>query len=444
MNTNGKYFANFAGASVRNINAWMLLKYGRMHKPPTKGPDREHVAYLCLDSGIAALGHKGASVHLRSICRALEQAGCDVSLHCNRVGGELAETSTFSRQCIEHRIPNILKHVQRELRACYGPDLRIPAETRQAMINSSVRPQLVEIWRQDKPKFVLERLSLMGVAGLRASQELGICHILEVNALMSDEAQAFRSLTDYKSARRAEDEVLHGTSRIFCVSAELKRMIIARGVEEQRIQVLPNGYDNVLFRPRSGLAMRRTLKISDRFSIGMVGSLKPWHGVGLLLESMLSWSPRRKIALVIVGDGPESTSVTEFRENNPQLQVIQVGAVPHKDIPRYVAACDVCVAPYELNSSFYFSPLKVYEYMAMGKPVIASDQGQIRDVIQHGHTGFLFEPGNVEQFRAAVERLRRSPQLRQRIASNARRAVKGYTWAHNARQIRAVAKEICQ
>lgn len=414
-----------------------------MRKPRTNTSHGKRVAYLCLDSGVPALGHKGASVHLRSICTALGRAGCDVVLHCNRIGGDLQQTKAFSRQCIEHRIPDGLKRLQRDLRGFYGAELRIPAETRQAMINKSVLPELVKAWELERPDFVLERLSLMGVAGLRACQSLAICHALEVNALMSDEARAFRSLNDYEAARRAEDEVIRSTDYIFCVSAELKRIIIERGAEANRVQILPNGYDQALFRPRSAVALRRKLKIADHFTIGMVGSLKSWHGVALMLESMLSWPPCKKMALLIVGQGPESARIAAFRDKHPELLLVQVGAVPHTEIPKYIAACDVCAAPYESDDSFYFSPLKVYEYLAMGKPVIASDQGQIRDIIQHEQTGLLYKAGSISEFTAAVERLRRSPKLRQRLELNAKHSVKNNTWEKNARRICAAVEEAC-
>lgn len=312
------------------------------------------------------------------------------------------------------------------------------------MINQSVVPDLEDAWRQEKPVFVLERLSLMGVAGLRSCSERGICHMLEVNALLSDEARAFRSLGDYETARRAEDEVLHRTHRIFCVSTELKEMIIARGVEESRIQVLPNGYDETLFRPRSGTAVRRKLDITDKFVVGMVGSLKSWHGVGLMLESMLAPSlAPKKVALLMVGEGPESSRISNFRSEHPHVQVVHVGSISHNEVPSYIAACDVCAAPYESSAAFYFSPLKIYEYLAMGKPVIASDQGQIREVVEDGRNGLMFEAGNVEQFTAAVERLRRNPKLLQRLGANARRSVSGRTWLRNARRILAAANGAC-
>ncbi|MGI8908162.1 MAG: glycosyltransferase [Candidatus Sumerlaeaceae bacterium] len=396
-----------------------------------------------MDSGIAALGNKGASVHVRSICGALSCSGCEVFLHCNRVGGLLSQTRSFARHCYEHRIPDSLKRLQRDLRDFYDAELRVPAETRQAMINRAVLPELITAWREQKPAFVLERLSLMGVAGVRACTEVGICHMLEVNALMSDEARAFRSLSDYEMARRAENEVLRSTRRIFCVSWELKEMIIARGVEAHRIEVMPNGYNETLFRPRSGAPLRRKLALSDHFVIGMVGSLKPWHGVGVMLESMMAWSSRRKMALLLVGEGPETQRVNAFKEEHPEIRVVHRGSVPHHEIPAYIAACDICAAPYEHSEAFYFSPLKIYEYLAMAKPVIASDQGQVREIISHGHNGLLFEPGNAEQFTAAVERLRRSPKFRERLAREGRKSVSGHTWGRNARRILAAAKEEC-
>jgi glycosyltransferase involved in cell wall biosynthesis len=267
--------------------------------------------------------------------------------------------------------------------------------------------------------------------------------LLEVNALLSDEARAFRALCDYQTARAAEDEALLATDRVFCVSAQLAEAVAQRGVDPARIEVMPNGFDSRLFRPRQAVRLRRQLGIHSRFVVGMVGSLKPWHGVCVLLEAFRLFAARHSnAALLIVGDGPERVSVEEFRARHPGLAVVAPGAVPHDDVPAMVAACDVATAPYDANDAFYFSPMKLYEYLAVGRPVVASAQGQIMEVIEDGVNGLLVPPGDPVALSAALGRLARSPALRARLGYRGRETVAGRTWEANARRILHVVGEV--
>lgn len=401
-----------------------------------------HLAYVCSDSGIAALGTKGASVHLRSICEALRRAGCHLTLHCTRLGGEEAQCSAFTDRCVEHPAPEELRKLQRQVRDFYGPELRLPAEVRQCLLNREMAPRLEQLWKARRPDAVLERLSLFGVAAFRAARRLQIPHLLEVNALLSEEARLHRSLHDYEAACRAENEVLQGSDRVFCVSNTLRDQVVARGADPQRVEVLPNGFDERRFRPRPATALRRRLGLEDVFTVGMVGSLKPWHGVATLLEAFRQFAGRRRAALLIVGQGPESACVEAFARAHPQLRVIAPGAIPHNEVPSWIAACDVATAPYEADENFYFSPMKVYEYMAMGVPVVATRQGQLLEVIEDGRSGLLVPPGDAEALAAALGRLRRSADLRRRLGEAGRRQVAGRTWLANARRIRGAVQDL--
>ena len=321
--------------------------------------------------------------------------------------------------------------------------MRIPAEVRQCAINVRAQGDLETVWHHARPDAVLERLSLMGVAGLRAARKMHVPHLLEVNALLSDEARAFRALSDYQTARAAEDEVLLGTDRVFCVSALLAETVAQRGVDPAKIEVMPNGFDARLFRPRKASALRQRLGLNDRFVVGMVGSLKPWHGVSVLLEAFERFASRRRdAALLIVGDGPEHAVVERFCADHQNLCVVAPGAVSHGDVPAMIAACDVTTAPYDAHDSFYFSPMKLYEYLAMARPVVASAQGQITEVVEDGVNGLLVPAGDPGALADALGRLARSPALRARLARRGRETVAGRTWAANARRILHVVGEV--
>lgn len=131
------------------------------------------------------------------------------------------------------------------------------------------------------------------------------------------------------------------------------------------------------------------------------------------------------------------------RSNGFAAAVTFTGNVPHDAIPDYIAAMDVTVAPYKPYENFYYSPIKIFEYMIMGKPVVAGRIGQVEEVIDHAETGLLFEPGNIAELTAALLQLVNEAALRRRLGENARVWVqKERTWENNAGQVAGIAKSL--
>jgi glycosyltransferase involved in cell wall biosynthesis len=398
---------------------------------------------LSLDYGIDVLGSKGAAVHVRSICRALASLGHTVEIHCSRIRAG-KETLEGNGICVAHHpLPRDFLDLRKSIRTVYNSRVLIPPEVRQCAINRDALEYLRQAWEKSRPRVVIERLSLMGVAGLRVAHKLGIPHVLEVNALLSDEAKAHRALSDYRTARLAEDEVLQGTNRVFTVSEPLREAVIGRGVDPVRVEAMPNGYDETVFAPRDGKAQRAEFGLSDRFCVGLVGSMKSWHGVRTLLSAFEQFAElRRNAALLLVGQGPEMEAVAEFQSRHPDLPVICPGPVEHERVADWISVFDVAVAPYEKSDLFYFSPMKVYEYMAMGKPVVASSQGQIAEVLTHGENGLLFDPGDAEGLKDCFVLLYETPALRERLGQGALGSVQGHTWQANACRLLAAIREV--
>jgi len=134
--------------------------------------------------------------------------------------------------------------------------------------------------------------------------------------------------------------------------------------------------------------------------------------------------------LLIVGDGPERERITRALDERGLLEsTLFTGAVAPGEVPGFLASMDVAVAPYPPLSTFYFSPLKVYEYMAAGLPVVASRIGQLRTLIEPESNGLLVEPGDAKALAEALERLRNDPELRARLGQSARAMVlRTHTW----------------
>ena len=181
--------------------------------------------------------------------------------------------------------------------------------------------------------------------------------------------------------------------------------------------------------------------------IGFVGSLKPWHGLEDLVRAFRrlhrSWKGYR---LVVVGDGPMREEIErQVSAWGLEAAVTFTGPAAHDEVPRWIARMDVAVAPYPKDSPTYFSPIKIFEYMAAGIPVVASRVGQIGEFLVHRRSAMLHEPGSVADLVACVEELRRRPALAARLAREARsRLVRNWTWNRNAARVLALVRSVAR
>ena len=202
--------------------------------------------------------------------------------------------------------------------------------------------------------------------------------------------------------------------------------------------MLPNAVDTRLFHTGlDGSLVRQRLNLEGRFVIGFVGTFKRWHGVELLLSAFRElYRADPSIHLLLVGEGPlRSQLEKEVQDAGLTKAVTFTGALAHEDIPQYLAAMDAAVAPYPALDNFYFSPLKLFEYMAAGRAVIASRVGQAAEVVVDGVTGLLFEPGDLADLVRSIARLRDNPALRKELGQKASAACSERTWTHNAAEV---------
>lgn len=259
----------------------------------------------------------------------------------------------------------------------------------------------------------------------RASNVPGL---LEVNAPLIEEQAQHRGLVNRSEAEQVAERVFGAASALLAVSqqvaAYLKRSPWAQG----RVHVISNGVNPLRF--------PEILKPSypappGTFTVGFVGSLKPWHGLPGLVEAFALLHQRVPMSrLLIVGDGPERADVEADLAARGLARVAHfTGAVDPGDIPGLLASMEVAVAPYPELREFYFSPLKVYEYMAAGRPVVASGIGQIAELIDDGVNGLLCPPGDANALAERLKQLQGEPELRIRLGQAAREAMlRNHTW----------------
>ncbi len=406
-----------------------------------------NILYVCSDFGIRPQGVKGASIHLRSITRALSDLGHCVSL----LSPHPAPDSGHPVIPLPIACDDVLVEAAGRLRHWLkGHHFSHSAghELRDLSYNMWVVDRACALLDDQVPDAIVERLSLFGSVGMELAERWNCPHIVEVNALLSREAAQYRDLEMGSLACEIEQRVLNSSDAVTVVSRELSDELTGIGVDGGKIHVVPNGTDVDLFDPKDdGKSLRRQLGLGNAFVVGFAGSLKAWHGVDVLVtafKEVLKDEPRSM--LLIVGTGPmEDLLRTQAMGMGIGESVVFTGGVEHALIPTYLSAMDVAVAPFLDIDSFYFSPIKLFEYMAAGVCVIASELGQIADVIEDGHEGLLCPANDATALAMAMNRARQYPELRSRLGAAARSLVeRKYTWRAAARKTSDIVEHAVQ
>jgi glycosyltransferase involved in cell wall biosynthesis len=241
---------------------------------------------------------------------------------------------------------------------------------------------------------------------------------------------------------RYEQLNLRAAARIFVVSEVERKNLLAKGIAAEKIILNPNAVDVQRFRPLIGGARkRRDLGIkNENLVAGFVGTFGPWHGVVELAKAIKEIPDSVPLQFLFVGSGSLRGEVERLLQSERESgRVIFTGTVEHDSVPVFLDACDILIAPHVPladGSDFFGSPTKIFEYMAMGKGIVASRLGQIGEVLSDNETALLVTPGDVNGLAAAIVRLVDSEEMRSRLGESARRvAVQEHTWTHNAQRV---------
>jgi glycosyltransferase involved in cell wall biosynthesis len=304
----------------------------------------------------------------------------------------------------------------------------------------------------DRPiSFVYQRYSLNNYAGLQLAQRLGVPFVLEYNGSEIWMSRHWGRRLRYEDiAGRIELLNLSAADLIVVVSGAMRDELVDRHVDAGRVLVNPNAVDPARYTPDlDGGVIRRRLGLEDRTVLGFISTFQPWHGALVLARAFAALLERhaeyrRFVRLLMIGAGPELAEAKRvidaagFAEN-----VIFTGLVAQEEGPSYLAACDILVSPHVPNADgtpFFGSPTKLFEYMAMGRGIVASDLDQIGEVLRHGETAWLVPPADADALTGGMERLVRDPVLRGALGAAARReALAHHTWhAHVQRTLDAL------
>ncbi|MBU8536742.1 glycosyltransferase family 4 protein [Falsiroseomonas tokyonensis] len=285
-----------------------------------------------------------------------------------------------------------------------------------------------------RPDVIYERANLYHVAGRIVARTHGVPLLLEVNAPLAEERAKFGGLGLPRLSAWIERFAWRGAQRVLPVTEVLAGRVAAAGVPAARITVVPNGIDLAEFPEAVATPVRDTLVL------GFVGFVRDWHGLDKALHGIAAWRGERALSLVVVGDGPARPGLERLaRDLGIADRVHFTGLAAREEIPALVAGFDIALQPAAVP---YASPLKVFEYMAAARAIVAPDQANLREVLRDGETALLFDPSEAGGFWGAVARLAQDDGLRARLGTAARAEVvsRDLTWAGNARRVVAIAE----
>ncbi len=373
------------------------------------------IAYVCADRGVPVFGVKGSSNHVQEVVRGLVAQGADVEIFATRIGG--SPPPGLDGVAV-HRLPKG-RHASRE-------------EKERSALASNVflRDALAAAGPFD---LIYERHSLWSYAGMEYARHHHLPGLLEVNSPLIEEQRRYRELVLEKEATQAVARAFRAASALVGVSEGVARFLRSHPAVRSPVHVVPNGVDPDRFAPPPATSGR-----PRPFCVGFVGTLKPWHAVDDLIDAFAALRCQGgDTRLLIVGDGPQrhtlDMKVTACGVNHA---VEFHGTVAPAEVPPLLASMDVAVAPYPRLADFYFSPLKLFEYMAAGRAIVAAGIGQIERLVTDGVTGLLYPPGDTAALASTLGRLMADESLRNRLGAAARQvAIRDHTWHAAIRRI---------
>lgn len=385
-------------------------------------PASLRVAYVCTDPGIPVFGTKGASIHVQEVLRTLVQLGHRPRLFTPRPGGD-PPAGLEGVEVIPLPLP--------------GGDR---PELREQQTRAADQALLQALEASGPFDLVYQRYALWSDGGMRYAAARGIPGVLEVNAPLVSEQALHRTLVDRIGADRITASALDHARVVLAVSEGVAAWMRPLTRHPERVHVVPNGVDPRRFHPGEPRDLAHQV-----CTVGFVGSLKVWHGVSFLVEALEILERRAPghFRLLVVGDGPQRSHLEDLcTRRGVAHRVTFTGAVRPEEIPARLVEMDLAAAPYPAPGAegFYFSPLKIFEYLAAGIPTVASRLGQIEDVITHGVHGLLVPPGDPVALAGALQHLRRDRRLRRELATAGRqRVLERHGWEGTVRRILALA-----
>jgi glycosyltransferase involved in cell wall biosynthesis len=318
----------------------------------------------------------------------------------------------------------------------YSKIFRNLPEVHNLTYNYKSSKQIKELIYKENIDFIYLHHHDFHFGGYKVKKETGIPIILHVDSVEYWVKKNWGKLYLGNYLKWCEQIEVKAADVIIVISDVLKEQLIDfYNVDKDKIYVSTNGADTDLFNPNiDGSIIRKKYGLDDSIVIGYSGVFNLYHGIDNLIQASKIINNKIKNAkFLLIGDGEYRKYVDEFVEkNNLKDKIIVTGLVPFNEVPQYLAACDILASPFKSthNTTFFNSPIKTFEYMAMGKPIVTTNIGQLADVCLDENNSLVMEENNPNSLAEKVFKILEEPQLAKQLGKNAREfVVKNYSWS---------------
>lgn len=313
--------------------------------------------------------------------------------------------------------------------------------------NLTMIPQARRYLQKNRPDFLYQRHSILNITGAVVSKQLKLPFVLEYN---SPEGWKLRHWTKTSPLKHRinlgiasvvdamERFSLRRATLIVVVAKVLKDRLVEQGFNPNKILTNPNGVELAEFDAVKPLT---TYAKKGKLLLGFVGTFAHWHGAEVLCKAVRdTYAKEKNIHFVLIGDGAFKAECESIIAKDGLQEVVTfTGTLPHDQTIGILKSCDILVSPHVPNpdgTPFFGSPTKLFEYMAAGKCIVASDLFQVGDIIREHQAGITTKPGDVQDLVKGLLKAIREPALRSKLGKNAREAAKThYTWRANAQRV---------
>ena len=297
--------------------------------------------------------------------------------------------------------------------------------------------KLVLAVKKHRPDCLYERYSLYMPSGIWIKRQFDLPMILEINAPLYAERSKFDGIALPWLARWTERFSWINADHLAPVTQVLADQVIASGAKPSQISVIHNGINMQRFGEFQTTEQAKTrLGLDNKLVLGFTGFVREWHRLDRVIDLLAADHQDRPRHLLLVGDGPARESLEQHaRSLGVSDQVTITGIVSRDQVANYVAAFDIALQPDVVE---YASPLKLFEYMALGRAIVAPDTANIREVLSHEDNALLFDSDDMNTaFPASVELLCADQQLRETLGNKAKNTIteRGFTWDNNAQRV---------
>jgi glycosyltransferase involved in cell wall biosynthesis len=367
----------------------------------------------------------GQYVHIRALTDALRARGHELIMAGpdDRSGAALRQLDAGSGVSLRARLPKPLY------------------EAAELAYSAPAYFRLASRARAGAPDILYERYNLFYHSGVRLSRARRLPFLLEVNAPLVEERARHGGLALKRFARWSENSIWRAADRVLPVTQVLADMIAAAGVPPERIAVIPNGVEATFLRDVDPQPVRARYGLDGRLVLGFTGFARAWHGLDRIVR-FIARAGRDDIHFLIVGDGDV---IAALQDEAGRLGVAErltvTGIVQREAVAGHVAAFDIALQPAVVP---YASPLKLMEYMALSKAIVAPDRPNIREILSDGADALLTAPDDEAALDRALLRLASDASLREKLGRAARATLerRNLTWAGNAARVESIAEAL--